>query len=161
MTNRLSPETIAEIKRLRYVERLPQTEVAARLGVGINSITRHARGAKAKTTGEKVRELADAGMDTASIRRELGLRPEVIRRHIPAGVTHRVYSDEEKQFALRLLEDGAGYGEAARTLGTQPRRIRSWFPGMALPPSEAARMSRLIAEGNKILDNLEIGGYNG
>lgn len=48
------------------------------------------------------------------------------------------------QQARQLLEDGAGYRETARTMGTSSRTLRKYLPGMGMTPREAGALGREI-----------------
>lgn len=48
------------------------------------------------------------------------------------------------QQARRLLEDGAGYRETARTVGISARTLRTHLPGMGMSAQDAGRLGREI-----------------
>lgn len=55
------------------------------------------------------------------------------------------WTDEDLQWALVLLEDGAGYREASRSSGVPKTTLRDKYPGMGMKLSEAGFLGAYVA----------------
>lgn len=67
---------------------------------------------------------------------------------IPSSIRwHRV---AEYDRARDLIEDGASYGEVARTVGVEPKTVRSWFPGRGW--ESGGQASAFIRKGNATVE---------
>ena len=84
--------------------------------------------------------LRERGYTIGQIAKELGFSARTVERHIPDDLKTHAYhpplAPELLAKALPLLEDRAGYAEAARTVGCSVRTLASHFPGMGLDSDE-------------------------
>ncbi|TXH58301.1 MAG: hypothetical protein E6Q97_02545 [Desulfurellales bacterium] len=97
---------------------------------------------------EKVVELTARGWTAKQISENLGLTERTVQRYRKsAGISEpplpRV-SDAQFDAALRLLEDGAPYSEAAATVGCSAHALRRRFPGQGWTKLEVARFSAFM-----------------
>lgn len=97
-----------------------------------------------------VLSLLDDDWDPDDVAREVGLsRRQVIRiRHKARGPVAKeppkAWTPELEAQALRLLQDRAGYAEAARTIGFSVNRVSNKFPGYALSRAECMERATTI-----------------
>lgn len=108
------------------------TVVEARRLIGLRS---NEPSARPKYDYERIVALTKDGYSAAEISREIGCSKETVRRTrvkfgVSQGRTMRKYSQEIRDKALVMLEDGASYNEVGRTLGVPDKWVRKTFPGM-------------------------------
>jgi len=97
---------------------------------------------------DRVVELTKKGWTVKRIAEHLGLTDRTVQRYRKsAGISEpplpRV-SDAQFDAALRLLEDGAPYSEAAATVGCSAHALRRRFPGQGWTKLEVARFSAFM-----------------
>ena len=87
-----------------------------------------------------VEHLTRAGLSAAEIGAKLGVNKRTIERDRQAlgiSLSRPPITEAQIETAYRLLVDGAGYAEAARTVGCAGSTLLRRFPGMGLTPTEA------------------------
>lgn len=163
--SKLSPETIAEIKRLRYEERKSSPEVAKLLGVAKSTVLAHSPGVDThfRVDRDEVMRLRSEKFSIEEIAEAVGASPRYVRELLPErDARYQVkHGPEIKARALAMLEDRQGYAEVARTLGINQQTLARWHPGLGLTHAEGGHIGQLNRRANKILDNAQNGGYNG
>lgn len=107
-----------------------------------------------------VAELLDRGLNAAEIAKIVGITERTVQRskkrmglarELPPPLT-----EAERLFALSMLDDGASYGEVARTLGRSLSCISERFRGLSkCSPREGALQRDLL----KKLDMLDLSIY--
>lgn len=143
-TNRIPADLEAEVVKMLHAG-VPQSEIVDTLGVSRSVCYRvgldhglqrsWVRGPEVFAEVERRVRLGIKGSEIAAsmdvpiwyitqVRKEAGLPRRPIRPYKPM-------TTREVAQALRLLEDGASYGEVARTLGRTVNAIRKHHPGYA------------------------------
>lgn len=87
-----------------------------------------------------VRRLTDAGYSSTEIGARLGVNERTVQRDRQAlgiNLSRPPLTGEQLATAHRLLLDGSGYAEAARTVGCAGSTLLRRFPGYGLTPTEA------------------------
>lgn len=135
--------------------RKSNAEIIAATGMNAGAIAYHRGqlGVPARTSPMKVltdldavREMTLANLTPAQIAARLGVEDYTVRRaqvnlqlHVP---TPPKPIDEE--LALRLLTDGTGYSEAARTLDCDPPTLSRRFPGFGWTNEDRSVMASIL-----------------
>lgn len=82
---------------------------------------------------EQTVELTRCGVSAPRIAEQLGVTPRTVTRwRLRAGISEgeaRHIAQEVWEEARRILDDGASYGEVARTLGVSRATVARHFPG--------------------------------
>lgn len=102
---------------------------------------------------DRVRAARQRRLTIGEIARREGVTERTISRDIEALglktiVKRHFVSDELLAKARPLLEDGMGYREAARTLGTSQYILARYLPGMAMPNEESVMLAVLTKRYN-------------
>ncbi|UZT28743.1 helix-turn-helix DNA binding protein [Nocardia phage NS-I] len=103
----------------------------ANLDVGLQG-----RRERAEERRSEVRRLRRAGKTVAQVAETLGVARETVSRDLKAlgmGTPVRRVSAEDWARAEALLDDGASYSEAARTIGVAVSTVRNRYPGRGMP----------------------------
>jgi hypothetical protein len=91
---------------------------------------------------ERIAQLTRAGWTRRAIAQELGICTRTVERaRIATGCAQPVpprLTDEQLAAAEALLDDGAAYIEAGRTIGAAGRTVARHFPGRGWTQSQAA-----------------------
>ena len=116
--------------------------IAERMGVSERMVYRYLRTAGATTKLPPRTELADRieaarkyrerGMTVEQIADQLGVTTRSVDRYLAAAnvsTPRRTFTDEQWDFARRLLEDGCPYAEVVRTTGISRWALKRRFPG--------------------------------
>jgi DNA-binding CsgD family transcriptional regulator len=88
--------------------------------------------ARLTAAGRSAREIADRLGTTARTVARSRVRAGIAQDRTPA------LTEEQLDTARRLLEDGAPYDEAARTIGCSRNTLAQHFPGHGLTPADKA-----------------------
>jgi transposase len=77
--------------------------------------------------------LERSGMTAREIAERLGVATRTVvrwrnRLHLSHVATAATFTDEQRELARRLIEDGCSFQEVARTVGVSHWTIRRWFP---------------------------------
>jgi len=113
---------------------------------------------------DQVAAMLAAGFSDERIATEVCISPRSLLRHKRA-IGWQVerprprLSAEEIAAALRLLEDGASYEEAARTLGCASTTLRSRLPGFNLSPEDLALVASLAKRWKKLEREINRGNW--
>ncbi len=86
---------------------------------------------------ETVARMTRLGYTAPQIGHHLGVTERTVQRYrVITGTTQppqRPFTEEELALARNLLEDGASYGEVARTVGHDRSSVRRRLPGYGMP----------------------------
>lgn len=101
----------------------------------------------------RVEYLTRAGYYASEIAAKLGCNERTVERDRKAlgiSLARPALTEWQLATAHRLLVDGAGYAEAARTVGCAGSTLLRRFPGMGLTPSEAMQRRRVNEKIEKV-----------
>ncbi|QOC55918.1 helix-turn-helix DNA binding domain protein [Gordonia phage DirtyBoi] len=95
-----------------------------------------------------VAELTRAGLTASQISDRLGITTRTVQRHrVAAGIAQppaRHLTPEQIDTARQLIDDGASYKEAARTIGCNKVTVAKRFPGRGWTLAECGRWGRFL-----------------
>lgn len=121
---------------------MTNAEIAKELGLNVSTVRRNigADGSQSRIATEDVILLRESGYTIGQIAKELGFNARTVERHIPDDLKTHAYhpplAPELLAKALPLLEDRAGYAEAARTVGCDVKTLARHFPNLGLDDDE-------------------------
>lgn len=142
-----------------YHDGLTNDQAAERLGVHRNSLLKIRKSygvppfvpsptGLPKIDRDLLKMLDAEGFTSTEIARHLGCSRDMVTKiRKELGISHEYnntpYSQEVRDRALEMLEDGAPYIEVERTLGVPVHRTRKWFPGMGWTLQQAIEFRHL------------------
>jgi DNA invertase Pin-like site-specific DNA recombinase len=103
--------------------------------------------------------LRSGRLTTERIADRCGVSKEVVQRvKKQAGLTNTGrrsrLTDEQREQARRLFEDGASQAEVARTLGCAPDQLKKAFPGRSWTVAQQIENSRIIGTRERMTPQL-------
>lgn len=116
---------------------------------------RYSSSAETALRRTEIERMREQGWTIPQIATSLGVTTRTVDRLMPDRFKTRTrapsLTEEELAIAKALLEDGAGYDEAARTIGRASPNLARRFPGYALTRSESLERAHMAKKANSVL----------